>query len=273
MFSAPVFTDLCEGVIAPLENTVTNVVGCTKVIARTWTATDSCGNSTNRTQTITVIDTTAPAVTTAQGADGNVECPASPVFSAPVFTDLCEGVIAPLENTVTNVVGCTKVIARTWTATDSCGNSTNRTQTITVIDTTAPAVTTAQGADGNVECPASPVFSAPVFTDLCEGVIAPLENTVTNVVGCTKVIARTWTATDSCGNSTNRTQTITVIDTTAPAVTTAQGADGNVECPASPVFSAPVFTDLCEGVIAPLENTVTNVVGCTKGDRADLDRD
>src|SRR5204862_32278 len=124
---------------------------------------------------------------------------------------------------------------RTWTATDSCGNSTNRTQTITVVDTTPPAVTTAQGANGTVECPASPVFSAPVFTDTCDGVLTPVVSTVTNLVSCTKAIARTWTATDSCGNSTNRTQTITVVDTTPPAVTTAQGVNGTVECPASPV--------------------------------------
>src|SRR4029077_21024268 len=137
------------------------------------------------------------------------------------------------------------------TAADSCGNSTNRTQTITVADTTAPAVTSAQGPDGTIECPASPVFSAPVFTDACEGVITPSVSTVTNLVNCAQVIARTWTAADSCGNSTNGTQTITVAHTSGPAVTSAQGPDGTIECPASPVFSAPVFTDACEGVITP----------------------
>src|SRR5262249_23140042 len=158
-----------------------------------------------------------------------IECPASPVFSAPVFTDACEGVITPTVVTTTNLVGCAQVIARTWTAADSCGNSTNRTQTITVQDTTAPAVASAQGPDGAIESRASPVFSAPVFTDACEGVITPTVVTTTNLVGCAQVIARTWTAADSCGNSTNRTQTITVQDTTAPAVTSAQGPDGTIE--------------------------------------------
>ena len=124
------------------------------------------------------------------------------------------------------------------------------------------------------ECPASPVFSAPVFTDLCEGVIAPLENTVTNVVGCTKVIARTWTATDSCGNSTNRTQTITVIDTTAPAVTTAQGADGNPGgMPGQPGVQRAGVHGPVRGSDRAAGEYRDQRGGLHEGDRADLDRD
>src|SRR6185369_9201253 len=200
-------------VIAPSAVTVTNTVGCTNIITRTWTASDGCGNSSTAAQVITVIDTTAPAVTTAPGADATIECPAAPVFSAPVFTDACQGVIAPSAVTVTNTVGCTNIITRTWT----------------VSDTAATAVTTAPGADATIECPTAPVFSAPVFTDACQGVIAPSAVTVTNTVGCTNIITRTWTASDGCGNSSTAAQVITVIDTTAPAVTTAPGADATIE--------------------------------------------
>ena len=263
VFSAPVFTDACAGVITPSVVTVTNVVGCTNIITRTWTADDGCGNVTNRSQVITLIDTSSPAVTTAQGADATIECPAAPVFSAPVFTDACAGVITPSVATATNTTGCTNIITRTWTADDGCGNVTNRSQVITLIDTTAPAVTTAQGADATIECPAAAVFSAPVFTDACAGVITSSVVTVTNTTGCTNIVARTWTADDGCGNVTNRSQVITLIDTTAPAVTTEQGADATIECPAAPVFSAPVFTDACQGTITPAVLTVTNVVGST----------
>ena len=159
---------------------------------------------------ITVRDTTPPAVTTAQGANATIECPAVPSFTAPVFTDLCAGVITPSVVTVTNTVGCSNIVTRTWTATDPCGNTTNRSQVVTVVDTTPPAVTTAQGANATIECPATPSFTAPVFMDLCAGVITPSVATVTNTSGCTNIITRTWTATDSCGNTTNRSQVITV---------------------------------------------------------------
>src|SRR5947208_2277825 len=133
------------------RTTVTNTVGCTNIITRTWTANDGCGNSTNRAQVITVIDTTAPAVTVNQGPDGTIECPTAPSFSAPSFVDGCQGPITPRVTTVTKTVGCTNIITRTWTANDGCGNSTNRAQVITVIDTTAPAVTVNQGPDGRSE--------------------------------------------------------------------------------------------------------------------------
>ena len=236
------------------------LIGTTMV---TNTATDGSGNTRTCFFTVTVLDKTAPAVTTAQGADETIECPAAPNFNAPIFTDACVGEITPEVVTVTNVVGCTNVFTRTWTANDGRGNVTNRSQVITVIDTTAPVVTTAQGADTTIECPAAAVFSAPVFTDACAGVITSSVVTVTNTTGCTNIVARTWTADDGCGNVTNRSQVITLIDTTAPAVTTEQGADATIECPAAPVFSAPVFTDACQGTITPAVLTVTNVVGST----------
>src|SRR3989442_10888337 len=86
-------------------------------------------------------------------------------------------------------------------------------------------------------CPTAPSFSAPSFVDACQGPITPSVTTVTNTVGCTNIITRTWTANDGCGNSTNRAQVITVIDTTAPAVTVNQGPDGTIECPTAPSLS------------------------------------
>ena len=46
--------DDCGKVTVSYSDAVTNGCGGTKVIARTWTATDLCGNSTSAVQTITV---------------------------------------------------------------------------------------------------------------------------------------------------------------------------------------------------------------------------
>src|SRR5439155_1485570 len=143
-----------------------------------------------------------------QGSDGTIECPAAPSFSAPSFVDGCQGPITPSVTTVTNTVGCTNIITRTWTANDGCGNSTNRAQVITVLDTTAPAVTVNQGPDGTIECPAAPSFSAPSFVDAGRTSASVSVTTVTITVGGTSFIKQTWTSNDCCGNSTNRAQVI-----------------------------------------------------------------
>src|SRR5438105_13518477 len=105
---------------------------------------------------------------------------------------------------VCSSVVCSNDLTRTWTANDGCGNSTNRAQVITVIDTTAPAVTVNQGPDATIECPTAPSFSAPTFVDACQASVTLFPYTTLFRSGCTNIITRTWTANDGCGNSTNR---------------------------------------------------------------------
>ena len=121
-----------------------------------------------------------------------------------------------------SVAGCgnTKVITRTWTATDACGNATSGDQVITVVDTTPPSISVP--ASVTIECGADESSASngrATGSDTCGDVT--ITESDTSVAGCgtTKVITRTWTATDECGNLTSGTQTITVIDTTRPELT------------------------------------------------------
>ena len=56
--------DNCNTVVVTVDD-VTTPGACAGdyVITRTFTATDACGNETNATQTITIVDTTAPTFT------------------------------------------------------------------------------------------------------------------------------------------------------------------------------------------------------------------
>jgi len=152
---------------------------------------------------------------------------------------------------VTNNCNATKVIARTWTATDACGNSTNCVQTITVRDITKPVVTCPP--DRTLECPADTSTNAngvATATDTCSAVVVTYSDSVSNSCGGTETIARTWTATDACGNSSSCVQTITVRDTTKPALT----------CPPDLVLECPADTSTNATGVATAQDT------CQPGD-------
>ena len=57
-------------------------------------------------------------------------------------------------------------------------------------------------------------------------------------------VTRTWTATDACGNTSTASQTINVIDVTAPVIAALPGPR-TIECPATPVFATATATDAC----------------------------
>src|SRR5262249_4877382 len=144
---AVVATDNCGGspAISHSDQPIAGVCDNKFVIKRTYTASDACGNSSSRVQTITVNDTTAPVITSIP-SDVTVK-PAGDVpdvnDGAVVATDNCGGspVISHGDQPIAGVCDNKYVIKRTYTATDSCGNSSSRVQTITVNDDIAPVIT------------------------------------------------------------------------------------------------------------------------------------
>src|SRR5439155_20455783 len=119
----------------------------------------------------------------------------------------------------------TLYITRTWVATDCCNNNAGCTQTVTVTDTTPPDVVCA--TNKTVECGSQWTFDDPTASDLCCPAatisIIVVGDTTNSTAGalCTMDITRTWEIRDCCGNHTNCSQTITVVDTTAPVLTCA----------------------------------------------------
>src|SRR5258706_13694880 len=112
-------------------------------------------------------------------------------------------------------------------------------------DTTPPVITIQTNVV--LECPATDtstnVTGVPVVQDTCGTVKFYYSDVVSNGCAATKIISRTWTATDEAGNSTNVVQTIIVADTTPPVF----NCPGNktVECTAPWNFDAPTATDAC----------------------------
>jgi len=106
---------------------------------------------------------------------------------------------------------CGSTITRTWTATNCAGNTDACLQTITVEDTTMPVLTCPSNTVILCSQPTDPgTTGTATATDACD--TAPTLNFNDSVAGsCPATITRTWTATDSCGNSDNCVQTIDVV--------------------------------------------------------------
>ncbi len=224
-------------------------------ITRTWTADDGNGNTKSCDQTITVDDTTGPAITCP--ANVTVECDAdhSPANTgSATAVDNCDTQpVAIASSDATTPGNCPNgwTVTRTWTATDVCGNSTPCDQTITVEDTTPPVITCP--ADVTVECSddhSSAANGVATATDNCSAVgdITIGESDATTPGSCANewTITRTWTATDECGKSSSCNQKINVEDSTPPVPNCP--ADITVECDANTAPSAtgiPLPTDNC----------------------------
>jgi len=179
----------------------------------TWTATDASGNAASDTQTVTVVDTTAPSIT----APDDITVEGNTVGGANVaLVDLGSATASDDVDptpTITNdfvagfyVLGSTTTV--TWTATDDSGNSATDTQTVTVVDTTAPSITAVASLTVIVGTPSS-VLSAPTVSDIVDPSPVVTNNAPAFFpLGTTTVI---WTATDASGNSATATTTVTAI--------------------------------------------------------------
>ncbi|WP_159024141.1 gliding motility-associated C-terminal domain-containing protein [Formosa sp. L2A11] len=225
-------TDECVGEITVSGvDTEDNSDPSNIIITRTWTFTDACGNTSEVSQIITVSDITAPVIDSIP-ADLAFECIDDvPAMEALTAIDNCSGIITSNgTETINDADACNLIITRTWVFTDDSGNSTETTQTITVIDDVAPTAPAAP-EDVTVQCSDDvPAMVDLTATDNCGGEITSTGvDTTTSVDTCSSIITRTWSFTDSCGNTSTATQIITVIDTTAPVITN-EAADIVTQC-------------------------------------------
>ena len=239
----PIYSDNCGDVSISVESeTVPGDALGNYTVVRTFTATDDSGNSTTLSQTITVVDTTAPEIIVP--ADFIAECSDDIAFDDASAVDACGTVsISSTDETITGSSAGTYLIVRTFTATDDAGNSSSDTQTITVVDTTAPVIS--PPADYTVECSDVITYDDATAADNCGEVsITIYEQTFTGSATGNYTIVRTFTATDDAGNSSEYSQTITVVDTTSP-VLEGVPSDVTVECSSIPEAAEVTSSDNC----------------------------
>jgi gliding motility-associated-like protein len=226
----------------------------------TWTATDTAGNTTTKTQLVTVVDTTVPTISAPSAITVNVSesCTVSGInLGLPIVGDNCPSTLivsnnAPSGNTFT--IGVNTVV---WTVIDGAGNIATATQLVTVIDDIAPVLDNVSPviATAGSTCTATVVLPTPIATDNCTNGLVVTNNAPAGGIYPLGVTTVTWTVTDASNNTSTRTQTVTVIDVTAPVfapLSTINLSAGN-NCIAVFTMPTPIVTDNCTSVV-----TITN---------------
>ncbi|HLL73860.1 MAG TPA: HYR domain-containing protein, partial [Pyrinomonadaceae bacterium] len=257
----------------------------------TLKVTDPSGDSSQDTVAVNVVDTTKPVVTppanvtvyTGPGADSCGATVGDDVLGTASAADSCQGAL-PVERTgvpANNFFAVGPNII-TYTATDAAGNKGTATQTVTVIDNTAPKVT----APANVStvndagsCSAAVNPGTATATDNCnvQSVVgARSDNQDLDApypVGTTTI---TWTATDVNGNTAQTTQTVTVSDAEKPSlfssvavtlmgspfnhamINVGLSASATDNCPGLGPYQVSVFSDEANGA-APHSPDATDI--------------
>ena len=224
-------SDTVSGTLTPTctpPSGSTFALGTTTV---TCSAADSAGNTSSITFDVIVRDGTAPAFgvmpTPVVEAVGPSGAPVTYVVTASDVVDPTLIVVCSPASGATFAVGTTTV---NCTATDDANNQSSASFTVTVTDNTAPSLS----VPGNITAEASAaagaiVTFAPTATDLVTAapvVTCEPSSGSTFAIGVTTV---TCTARDGAGNSTQRSFTVTVRDTVAPALT----VPSNITAPAT----------------------------------------
>jgi len=238
-------TDNCGVVtLSVVETTIPGNCAGDYIITRAFTAADECGNATSATQTIEIIDTTAPVLSIP--ADYTAECSDAHPMDDASATDNCGVVtLSVVETTIPGLCDGNYSITREFTATDNCGNATSETQTIVIIDTTAPSLISPENL--SLSCLDSNDFGTPTSSDLCSDVeLTIVSDTTLGACPAQYLITRTFVATDHCGNSATASQTIEYSDNTPPSFgSTASYLE--IACSEEALFDAEAF-DSCSDV-------------------------
>ena len=237
-------------------------------ITVTFTAIDDCGNISSTSATYLIKDTDAPVITT-EASNLTVECDGNGNSTdlntwltsngGALATDTCSSISWSNNfSALSDDCGETGTATVTFTATDGCNNSSSTTATFTIQDTTAPTVP----SDGTatVQCLADAVQpDAPVVTDVCGGIIAPV---ITSSVDptCEGVKIYTFTYTDCANNESVYTYTYT-IDLTNFALPT-NGLETVTKLADAVEPTPPTVTDNCGNILIPSGPTVTETPNC-----------
>ena len=188
--------------------------GCGRSQTRSWTATDVCGNTSTASRTVTWVSDNAPPSFTGNYDDVILLCVADAPGSlgSASATDACGAVTITSSTGSIVTSGCNRAITRTFTATDGCGNTATISRTVRWIAIlSGPNLfigglnITGTTAEFDLGCNPPEIsinatLGEATATNECGSVAVNAVDAPTTSDGCNRARARTFTATDGCGN-------------------------------------------------------------------------
>ncbi|MCB0667134.1 MAG: hypothetical protein KDC80_14995, partial [Saprospiraceae bacterium] len=219
----PSANDNCDNVTITLDvDTIIGNCDYNYQLIRNWTAVDACGNTTRRSQTLTVGDLVAPYFCTPVFDDTITCLDPIPPAPNPMICDSCD--LNPQSFQLPDLIdqtpcGASYDIIRRWVMYDECNNRDTLRQVIHVEDVYAPTITCPPDITINCEDDTIPSNTGvPTVTDVCGNPNVYYEdNIIPGACGENYVIERTWYADDTC-HLVSCLQIITVVDNTPPVV-------------------------------------------------------
>jgi hypothetical protein len=224
-----------------------------------YVVTDEAGNASTCMTMVTVVDTTAPAITGCPVgpimADADTACQAIVTWTDPSFQDACDANLSIVPDYTSGSVFTAGTTLVNVTATDASFNTSTCSFEVIVTDVTPPVIicpndTIVEPTTSN--CEAQVTFSASA-SDNCDNALN-IVYTHTSGSLFTGITTVTASAVDDENNNGQCTFTITVRDTIEPVFPngcppsdTINSASGN--CGANPIWTAPLATDNCDATL------------------------
>jgi hypothetical protein len=251
--TAPSGTTLASFPCAP-DSGSTFPVGTTTV---TCTATDANGGTASKTFTVTVTDLTPPVI---HGVPANITVlqtsasGAVVTYTKPTATDIVSGTVTVTCSPPSGATFPVGVKTVSCSSKDAAGNTATATFTVTVKDTTAPAIT----VPANITTPATGPSGATVsysagfadaYSTITTSGCTPASG-ATFAIGTTTVTCR---ASDAAGNTASAIFKVTVTDLARPVIS---GVPANITRAATSsdgvvvTYASPSATDIVDGTVA-----------------------
>jgi len=210
--SLPVITEFSEQMKDPVTQTIW--------ITRTWSVTDLSGNHASYTQSLSVVDNSAPVFSRYPESEKvSCSCDSFPLAPTVNAIDNCDFslTVKYSEDKINGISEDSYALERVWSAEDSIGNRVSHKQVITVIDDEKPVLSKTP-VNREVECDNIPAMVNVYIKDNCdpEIVVTSEEMSVQGSCDYEYEIQRYWSGKDRTGNSVNHRQILHVRDTHAP---------------------------------------------------------
>jgi len=235
---APIASDACGPITLTYEETEFGEDCDSSYIQRVWTVTDESGNTASCIQTITIVPLTLEGLEfppTYVGSCGESSDPSNTGYPTLNGVDITDGglcnIFVTWEDLYIQGCGGGRKLQRTWTILDWCTlEIVESSQLIKFADDDAPIIDCPEditlGSDPWF-CTGDVNLETPAVTDPCGSAVTVVPSassgTLVNIGGYWKLVdlelgthTVTWTAEDECGNSSECSYDITIVDDIPP---------------------------------------------------------